>query len=216
MGGIGKISKEGMSCDNLDGNDDIEERRYGFGEGRSLVSGEHSICGCNSEERRTIRRKMEETLKYDRIWHILPFLPIEDVVKTGTLSPRWLHLWTFVPKLSFIYPASCFKDIHEFVTAVDHTLLFHKGIKIEEFSVDLVHDSSISPNLDRWVRFASPYLDRWVCFATGANVEKFWLCVSNGDPEDGERYVFPQHLYTNSSITELTLQSCVLVCNEYQ
>lgn len=163
----------------------------------------------DSDERQTKRREgnANETLERDRISampdpilaHILSFLPTKEAVKTGTLSHRWLYVWTYVTKLNFIDEYDCSTD---FVKIVDQTLIFHSGCNIREFEACFNYDNTFATSVDRWIRFA-----------TRGNVEELSLNLYNENHDPNDLYLLPQHVYKNSSIMKLNLEACGIVPN---
>ncbi|KAK9286963.1 hypothetical protein L1049_015371 [Liquidambar formosana] len=194
---------EEMSYDYPHSDGSVEQKSYNSSEDGSYVSSEN-------ERQQRKRRKTKETLKQDQIsampdsilLHILSFVPTKEAVKTGTLSRRWLNLWTFVPNLHFTCISFHSHDISKFVTVVDQTLTLHKGCGLKKFTVNFEYENSFASHVDSWVRFA-----------TRANVEELCLDLYGlRDPSVNEdHYALPQDLYTNSSITKLSVSFCDIV-----
>lgn len=101
------------------------------------------------------------------ILHILSFLPMEDVVRTGTLSKRWGYLWTCVSTLVFKRDEFDLNHIDKFVAFVNHTLLLCTCSNIKKFVLEFRHH----PDHECFPPGYEP-LDT-LCFAT--NVEELYL-----------------------------------------
>ncbi|XP_075667873.1 putative F-box protein At1g49610 [Castanea sativa] len=126
---------------------------------------------------------------------ILCFLPINNAIKTGVLSKRWVSLWTSLPSLSF--DSNSFKYLEDFTRAVNDTLLLHRAPKLTKFDIRSEYDTDLDPRLDIWVRFA-----------TNAKVDQLRLYLSPPDPLDPNGYQLPQHLYANEFVSEFNFSFC--------
>ncbi|KAL7213174.1 hypothetical protein ACSBR2_015813 [Camellia fascicularis] len=139
---------------------------------------------------RNQRRNRISTLSDRVLLHILSFLPMKDVVKTGALSKRRQNLWTSGSTLVFKNQDFEENDIRKFVAFVYHTLLMCRCSNVKKcFARDV--------NL-------------WIHFATPNNVEDLHLrlgCSTILEP-DGHR--LPQRLFTNSSLAILSALNCVV------
>lgn len=207
----------------VEGNESSEEEkrqesRDAHDEGRSnndsgdRGSGE-DLCH-NSKMRRTEGRDTVETVEEDRfsdlpdaiILHILSFSDTKDAIRTGTLSKRWLYLWTSVPNLLFHqegynleYELTC-----KFVAFVDQTLILHKGSPITDFVVCFEYNDSFASTVDRWVRFATRANVKNLSLHFEARTDLDFVDMN----DDDDHYLLPRHLYRASSMTEMTLQLC--------
>ncbi|KAL8523714.1 hypothetical protein ACS0TY_013618 [Phlomoides rotata] len=89
---------------------------------------------------------------------ILSFLPMRDVVKTTLLSKRWKNLWTTIPCLNFcdLIREGEEDETEKVRSFVNRALIFWRGIEILKFKIDIdwIFDSSLSGDIDLWVRFA--------------------------------------------------------------
>ncbi|KAK2977120.1 hypothetical protein RJ640_017644 [Escallonia rubra] len=135
--------------------------------------------------------------------HILSFLPMLDVLKTDVLSKRWQYLWTSVPSICFSssWFSSYLDDSRYFVDMVNKTLVLAGWAGTRKFTVefaDYVEEFAADVNL--WVRFAAKNKIEELTLDLG---DDYWSF--NGSP-----YCLPEHLYVNSSLTELSLSQCDL------
>lgn len=149
--------------------------------------------GCDIQERPKNRNDPEEkdrisALPDEILLHILSRLFTEDAVRTGTLSKRWLYLWTCVSNLFFEYLGDA--SNMDFVTFVDQTLNSNRSPYIRKFEITCKYNSSLASSADRWVRFASR-----------RNVEEFVLDFH----ESNGHYELPAELICSKSLKSLTL-----------
>ncbi|XP_059659678.1 F-box protein At5g03100-like [Cornus florida] len=143
--------------------------------------------------------------------HILSFLPMKDVVKTGVLSKRWVYLWTSVENILFSFrdlpnDSNYFsnrispyeKGLQKFISFVDKTLILCTSSTVRKFCLDFGYDRRFVPTVNVWVRFAMQ-----------KNVEELELTLYNRCP--GNRYKLPQYVYTNSALAKLSLSKCKII-----
>ncbi|CAL5344893.1 unnamed protein product [Camellia sinensis] len=153
-----------------------------------------------SKRPRNQRRNRISTLSDRVLLHILSFLPMKDVVRTGALSKRWQNLWTSGSTLVFENQDFEENDIHKFVAFVNHTLLMCRCSNVKQFVLDFwSYEKCFARDVNLWIRFA-----------TLNNVEDLHLrlgCSTILEP-DGHR--LPQHLFTNSSLAILSVLNCVV------
>ncbi|KAL7593533.1 hypothetical protein Lser_V15G32379 [Lactuca serriola] len=124
---------------------------------------------------------------------ILSRLPSSKyAVRTGKLSKRWKHLWTFVPTLIFKHN----RDDDDFVLFVDKTLSQCHQLKLKKFVVYTVYD----------IRFESQ-VKNWIRYAITCKVEELHLTLRN--TEFKSEFVLDQYIFTNSCFTDLTLKGCM-------
>lgn len=102
-------------------------------------------------------------------FHILWFLPVEDVVRTTILSKRWNKFWTTTPFLNFDVDASpCY--MNEFRHFVNQFLFRWNGVRILKFRLCCFFcDSDYMIGRD---------IKSWANFATYRGVEEFYLRIS--------------------------------------
>ncbi|XP_028068761.1 F-box/LRR-repeat protein At3g03360-like isoform X7 [Camellia sinensis] len=95
---------------------------------------------------------------------ILSRLEIEQAARTSALARRWRYLWTFTSSLIFkfcdwrivdhedkLFGLKC----RQFVDWVNHILKFHRGMIIDEFSIQFCLDDNIfKSDIDGWINFA--------------------------------------------------------------
>ncbi|KAE9460098.1 hypothetical protein C3L33_07988, partial [Rhododendron williamsianum] len=127
--------------------------------------------------------------------HILSLLPsFNQVIRTGTLSKRWLHLWTFVPNLVFTRSSS---NPKKFVSGVSKTLTQSRVSKVEKFSILVPYSAAFSSDVDSWLLFAERN--------SAADLS---LRFFNSMP--GNVYTLPQVMCKNSRLNVLELANCVV------
>ncbi|XP_058224068.1 putative F-box/LRR-repeat protein At3g18150 [Rhododendron vialii] len=177
------------------------------------TSGSHHNRNPRTKRRKTNKRRDQEEeedeeaqtleLEPDRLselpdsllLHILSLLPsFNQVIRAGTLSKRWLHLWTFVPNLVFTRSSS---NPKKFVSGVSKTLTQSRVSKVEKFSILVPYSAAFSSDVDSWLLFAA---------RNGA--ADLSLRFFNSIP--GNVYVLPQVMCTNSRIKVLELANCVV------
>ncbi|KAG5516762.1 hypothetical protein RHGRI_037486 [Rhododendron griersonianum] len=132
------------------------------------------------------------------ILHILSFLPMEDVVRTGTLSKRWEYLWTGASTLVFKRKEFDLNNIDRFATFVNRTLLLCTCSNIKKFVLQFMHhpdDECFPPDTNLWIRFT-----------TQNNVEELYLRFGGFT----EVHRLPQHLFTNSTLRILSASNCII------
>ncbi|KAH7513243.1 hypothetical protein FEM48_Zijuj12G0176500 [Ziziphus jujuba var. spinosa] len=148
--------------------------------------------------------------------HLLSFLPTLDAIRTCVLSKRWSYLWTFVPALSYnLERTSCCKNVDEFVSFVEKTIILNKSSKMFKFLLNFQQHFGEC----YMVHLDSKVLDIWTRFATKANVEE--LCLALYEDDFGLRctmdynlhmnYSLPKHIFGCSSLTKLYLSHCNIV-----
>ncbi|KAJ0914852.1 putative F-box domain, leucine-rich repeat domain superfamily, F-box-like domain superfamily [Helianthus annuus] len=89
-------------------------------------------------ERGRMRMNVEDdrlsVLPDDRILKILSFVGLKDAIRTSVLSPRWRHLWTSIPRLSF--SSLDFRTIHKLSDFVNHVLSRrNKQVQLSSFKL---------------------------------------------------------------------------------
>ncbi|KAI8525395.1 hypothetical protein RHMOL_Rhmol13G0227000 [Rhododendron molle] len=139
------------------------------------------------------------TLHDSLILHILSFLPMEDVVRTGTLSKRWEYLWTCASTLVFKRKEFDLNNIDRFATFVNRTLLLCTCSNIKKFVPQFRHHPD--------VECFPPDTDLWIRVATQNNVEELYLRFGGFT----EVHRLPQRLFTNSTLRILSASNCIIV-----
>ncbi|KAL7591880.1 hypothetical protein Lser_V15G31891 [Lactuca serriola] len=133
---------------------------------------------------------------------ILSRLPsTKYAIRTGTLSKRWEHLWTWVPTLIFFHPAPQRlknpKSRDEFALLVDKTLTHCRQLKLKKFEVHTFYESQ---------------LNNWIRYAIRCNVEElnldFWAM------KDKPEFLLNQFIFINSCFTDLRLTGCKVIVDE--
>ncbi|PHT84194.1 hypothetical protein T459_12637 [Capsicum annuum] len=96
--------------------------------------------------------------------HILSFLSFKEAAATSVLSKRWLHLWTYFPRLDFdgtklvekieLYP-KLYKEMNEkFVRWINNTLPMCKAQRLDRFCILFAIDKFVPHDIDKWLEFA--------------------------------------------------------------
>ncbi|XP_058741912.1 F-box/LRR-repeat protein At4g14103-like [Vicia villosa] len=122
-----------------------------------------------SKSKRREGQDMTSDLPDSIIGHILSFLSTKQAVRTSVLSKRWIHMWTFVTKLSFndrdsndSYPS--YNNISNksvsFSKFVNRVLLHLNNATIQEFHLSL--PENYDPN----------YINQWVSTVLNRGVKK--------------------------------------------
>ncbi|OIT22464.1 PREDICTED: F-box protein At5g03100-like [Nicotiana attenuata] len=154
-----------------------------------------------------LRGKRRKTEKTDRIsalpdsliLHILSFLQMDEVIRTGVLSKRWHLLWTSAQTLIFSYSSPHDHGTYsKFVTFIDDTLLRCQPSKLNKFSVDFIYSR-------RFVR----HVTKWITFVKNKYVEELNLHLRSRDLN--EIYDLPELMYSNMCLRDLSLRHCNLV-----
>ncbi|GMP74867.1 hypothetical protein CsSME_00032140 [Camellia sinensis var. sinensis] len=141
------------------------------------------------------------TLPDKVLLHILSFVPVKEVVRTKALSKRWEYLCTSLSTLVFENFDFEENKIQNFVTFINHTLLLCKCSNIKKLVLDFRYKDCFASDINLWIRFAAHN-----------NVKHLYLRLGFSRVEtDG--YRLPQHLFTNSSLTNLSVLNCVVAPN---
>ncbi|KAL3620463.1 hypothetical protein CASFOL_035375 [Castilleja foliolosa] len=153
----------------------------------------------------TISNKRMKGMSIDRLsalpdgllLHILSFLNI-DVKKTAVtsvLSKRWQFLWNELPELTFSDYSWDVGKARDLVSWVNRTIILRSGSYLKKFEVSFLYDECYALDVNVWVRFA-----------VKNNVKELTLRLHSGR----YFYTLPQVLYSNSSLTCLCLQRCIV------
>ncbi|KAL7591879.1 hypothetical protein Lser_V15G31892 [Lactuca serriola] len=134
---------------------------------------------------------------------ILSRLPsTKDAIRTGTLSKRWEHLWTWVPTLIFsttnrppTQRLQNSKSRAEFALLVDKTITQCHQIKLKKFKVHTYYDTRIESQFNNWIRYVIS------CKVKELNLE-FWGRETE--------FLLNEFIFINSRFTYLRLTGCKL------
>ncbi|CAI9292389.1 unnamed protein product [Lactuca saligna] len=132
---------------------------------------------------------------------ILSRLPsTKDAIRTGTLSKRWEHLWTWVPTLIFSTKTGPptqrlqnSKPRDEFPLLVDKTLTQCRQIKLKKFILHTYYDTRFESQFNNWIRYA-----------ISCNVEELNLEFWGSETE----FLLNEFIFINSCFTDLRLAGC--------
>nr|UWK23397.1 KUP12.1 [Olimarabidopsis pumila] len=143
-----------------------------------------SLRSHRNHRRRRYSRKIDliSSLPDEILQHILFFVPTKLAIRTSVFSRRWRHVWSDTPCLFF-------DDDKLHAAAINQTLTRYTAPKMMKFHLK-----------SAW-RYSFHDMDRWIEFAMSRSVENLSLCI---DFIDG--YKFPDSLYMNSSIKQLSFQ----------
>ncbi|KAK4361047.1 hypothetical protein RND71_019999 [Anisodus tanguticus] len=155
----------------------------------------------NSKRRKTDKPDRISALPDSLILQILSYLRMKEVIRTGILSKRWHFLWTSAHTLIFRYSGQSQHGITKFVTFIDDTLLLCQPSKLNKFSVDFHYNK-------RFIR----HVNKWMIFVKNKCVEELDLYLRTRGLD--ELYGFPQLMYSNTCLKELSLCNCNLVPKE--
>ncbi|KAM3285215.1 F-box protein [Capsicum chacoense] len=153
--------------------------------------------------RRKIDKKPDRlsALPDSLILHILSFLRMKYVIRTGALSKRWRLLWTSAQTLVFRHSAQSNRGVSEFVKFINDTLTLCQPSKLNKFSVEFSYNK-------RYVN----HVNKWMIVAKTKSVEVLDLYFRTRGFD--ESYSLPQIMYSNVSLRELSLCNCNLVPKE--
>lgn len=130
------------------------------------------------------------------LFHILSFLPFDDVVRTSRLCRQWRTLWSFSSTLNFIHRSKDFFSVRKFVSFVDKSLInLHRNCNtLLKFHVDFPFKRCFTSDVTVWVRFAITH-----------QVKELNLVLSN---DDGDCYNLPKRLLFNPFLRKANWVSC--------
>lgn len=130
--------------------------------------------------------------------HILSFLPLKDVIRTGVLSREWRNLWASPPNL--VFDELEFPYRRCFLQFVERALMWRDLSSLTSFSLLCsVHQDA-------------PSIYTWICFAIKRGVQKLQLCLYLPTQLD-IRCLVPSDMFRSDTLTELHLeiQSTIVV-----
>lgn len=130
------------------------------------------------------------------LFHILSFLPFDDVVRTSRLCRQWRTLWSFSSTLNFIHRSKDFFSVRKFVSFVDKSLInLHRNCNtLLKFHVDFPFKRCFTSDVTVWVLFAITH-----------QVKELNLVLSN---DDGDCYNLPKRLLFNPFLRKANWVSC--------
>nr|DAD47557.1 TPA_asm: hypothetical protein HUJ06_017494 [Nelumbo nucifera] len=153
-------------------------------------------------------RDLLSGLHDDLLHHIMSFMSMEEIIRTGFLSRRWRYLWRNIPFLDFALRPSNEEDRHTGERRVSfvETLLFrHKGSRVKKLCI----------NVDTY--YINKYqVDSWIDYALDGDVEELDLDFSAEDfpgsylPGDELLYDLPPAIYRCETLQSLKLCCCDL------
>ncbi|KAI4975877.1 hypothetical protein ZWY2020_049484 [Hordeum vulgare] len=137
----------------------------------------------------------------DLLCLILSKLPLNEVVRTSTLSTKWRHTWTSCPNLIFDGATMCVnattsskeRCTQVFVGNVNAVLKQCGATAVEEFQIKFPFDNLLLDHLNNWVKFA--VLSRAKNLAIELEPEDFRPCK--------HRHVLPFELFDKQSMSRL-------------
>ncbi|CAH9069470.1 unnamed protein product [Cuscuta epithymum] len=147
--------------------------------------------------------------------HILSFLGVKKAAVTSLLGKRWKSVWAELPVLEFHFDSSheskktmntpdlmawVDKKTLDFVAWVNNTLAIRNGNYLEKLKVVFLYKKCFEPDVDDWLEFALKNKVKDVSLALGESEDFCSL----------ELYTLPEMMYSNSFVTSLSLDSCIL------
>ncbi|CAH9140416.1 unnamed protein product [Cuscuta epithymum] len=131
--------------------------------------------------------------------HILSFLGVKKAGVTSLLGKKWKYLWAELPVLEFHFDFSDeseeTKNTLDFVAWVNKTLAIRSGNHLEKLKVGFNYKICFDPDVDSWVEFALKNKVKEVSLILG---------------ESEDFYILPEMMYSNSFLTSLSLDGCIL------
>nr|KAJ0204205.1 hypothetical protein LSAT_V11C500284120 [Lactuca sativa] len=132
---------------------------------------------------------------------ILSRLPsTKYAIRTGTLSKRWAHLWTWVPTLIFVHydhPHPWIQSPNlrsDFALVVEKTLTQCRQLKLKKFQLRTHYDIRFKLQFNNWIRHA-----------ISCNVEELNLEFNYQD-----EFWLDESIFIDSCFTDLKLAGCKL------
>lgn len=139
-------------------------------------------------------------LLQDVLCTILSKLPLDEAVRTSTVSRKWRFLWTVWPKLSFEAITMCGNNtcgkkqyIQKFIDNVNAVLAQCHGRVVDEFAIKFDFDAMLVDHLNTWATFVVSSRIKFLTLDLAP--ERF------GGQDD--RYLFPFQLLDSGSISRL-------------
>ncbi|VAI72633.1 unnamed protein product [Triticum turgidum subsp. durum] len=158
----------------------------------------NKICLCVCVARNLIASPDMVVLQ-DVLCLILSKLPLNEIVRTSTLSTKWRHTWTSCPNLIFDAATMCANSTTSskeqrarvFIASVNAVLKQCGATAVEEFQIKFPFDNLLVDHLNNWVKFA--VLSR----AKNLAIEL--------EPEDSRccKHPFPFELFDKQSMSRL-------------
>ncbi|CAH9079016.1 unnamed protein product [Cuscuta europaea] len=131
--------------------------------------------------------------------HILSFLGVKHAAMTSLLGKKWKFLWAELPTLEFEF---YFWDKNEkpdkilnFVDGVNKTLATRSENYLEKLKVVFKYRERFAQDVDNWLEFALK-----------SKVKDIHLSIIFSE----EFYTLLELMYSNSSLTSLSLRGCIL------
>ncbi|CAH9069474.1 unnamed protein product [Cuscuta epithymum] len=132
--------------------------------------------------------------------HIISFLGLKKAAATSILGKRWQFLWTELRNLGFEFygwgESKEAKNAIDFVAWVNGIISTHRGNYLEKMTVDFKFEDCFAQDVDNWLQFALKNKVKELRWNMGYNED----C-----------YILREMIYSNSSLTSLSLNHCILV-----
>ncbi|KAF9619611.1 hypothetical protein IFM89_007932 [Coptis chinensis] len=125
------------------------------------------------------------------IYHIVSFLPVEEMVRTCVLSKGWRNVWSTVPSFHFNHDLYLSKEERDFFKFVESVLLRRDGLDIQKFSLSLGYKP----------RSGDSRVNSWIIYALRHNVQV--LHISN----DNTSIAWTPQIFTCESLREFKLHN---------
>uniref|UniRef100_A0A803Q078 F-box domain-containing protein n=1 Tax=Cannabis sativa TaxID=3483 RepID=A0A803Q078_CANSA len=138
------------------------------------------------------------------IFHILSFLPTEEMVRTCLLSKRWKLIWYSVPTLFFSNTTADEIGLEKFWNYVENFLEHRK--KGTYFMGDSdVTSFKLMIKSGFFRRIKAGLLDKWLGFAVENKVKEMYLSIGQENFEESNSYCLPKILDNARYLTILEL-----------
>ncbi|XBH98832.1 hypothetical protein VPH35_128283 [Triticum aestivum] len=135
---------------------------------RAKLSHDRSVSTKKQEQGRSVSTKKQQSddpfqsLPQDVLCLILSKLPLNEIVRTSTLSSKWRHTWTSCPNLIFDGATMCANSTTSskeqrarvFIGSVNAVLKQCGATAVEEFQIKFPFDKLLVDHLNSWVKFA--------------------------------------------------------------
>ncbi|XP_077238128.1 putative F-box protein At1g49610 [Tasmannia lanceolata] len=137
---------------------------------------------------------------------ILSFLPTKYVVRTGILSSRWRHLWTYIHNFVFSHEFRS-SPAYKVVRFLGRLMSLHKGLKVEKFCLSFRYQKRFAYNVNIWISIA---LQKQVELL---DLNFFGI---PGSSYRADRFNLSTSLFHGGSLKVLKLSYCILQSDSFE
>uniref|UniRef100_M8CDF7 Uncharacterized protein n=1 Tax=Aegilops tauschii TaxID=37682 RepID=M8CDF7_AEGTA len=174
---------------------------------RAKLSHDRPVSAKKQQQDRSVSTKKQQpndpfqSLPQDVLCLILSKLPLNEIVRTSTLSTKWRHTWTSCPNLILDGATMCANSTTSskeqrtrvFIASANAVLKQCGATAVEEFQIKFPFDNLLVDHLNNWVKFA--VLSRAKNLAIELEPEDLRCCK--------HRHVFPFELFDKQSMSRL-------------